>query len=296
MAFNFVQLETQLTVVHEEIDGSPVIVDTENAGFSATRTLQCKWEERLLLVDQLRGAILRGPSLTTRIVPHRFPEFSDALCQEARAVRWGGMTSDVGVIPVTYEAARVIVIYKVPDGINIPSPDARPEDVLVTESIEPSAEFITVPNEGLFWPSSPTEIQEKLPDDITVTKLLSKLDWVYTIHQEQDLPKQLLKLIGRVNEFEVSRQQINQTFPAESLLFASLHAERQVTTEGTQAWRLTFRFTFNPFETDSGIAAPKTGWNLFLRSGNKVPRPLIDKDGKQVKPYERADFKELISF
>lgn len=302
MAFTFVTREAVVSVAHQEKQGSPVIRNDENGGFSATRTLLVDWNDRLEFIRQLRGSTTRNPDVTIRRLPQRFPEDNLAFCLSASAKPFGGMTSAAGVIPVTYEQAEVTALYRIPDGINFPNPGDDPALVLITESLEPSAQFITIPNDGLFWSigaDHPFD-SEKVPEEITIGKLHSQLDWVYTIHQQLEVPDNILALIGRVNNADVEAKRLKESpprisFPRETLLLASLHAERQITTDGPQAWRLTFRFSFNPLETTADKADPKTGWNLFFKRGDLEPQPLLDSGNNQVKPYDQADFTAIVS-
>ena len=74
-----------------------------------------------------------------------------------------------------------------------------------------------------------------------------------------------------------------RTFPAETLLYNPPRLERDITTEGARAWRVTYRFTYRP-----------EGWNKFPRRGYDTMETVYKAGGAALEVYDTGDFTELI--
>ena len=311
MSLSYITKETVLTIDHEEVDNSPIISDVENRGFQATRILLVDWDDRIALMDELRGRVVQGPILVERTVPHRFPERPSAICFEVSIEPFGGVRADSTKQNRKYEAAKIKAVYFVPDSVNFPSPDEEPQNVLISESLEPSVEFLTIPKTDMFWDDTPktagvTPIE--VADVEQPGKQNIQVNWVYTIHQVENFPLDSFDNLGKVNQKDVTSVRLNKTFKKEELLFSGLTTRREITQDGAQAWSVTYTFSWRNLPDSKHVNAdPKTGWNLFLRRGDDPPEPLFKKklkdDGTpedpvvflRIKPYGRANFQTLIA-
>ena len=272
------ELQGQITVAYEEVSGSPVETFTDR-GFEAARILECAFADRMTLAGQLRGGnrLMGGVSVYTR--PQRYPHYQAAVVDEVRVEPFGATVAGDSALATAYELARLSVTYRVPEygwaGLA--------EQTLVSESLEPVVEFLTLPHEQFYWDE---QASEPLSESEAPGKLVRMLDWVYTCHQALAVPAATLSLVGKVNDVEITSVTLGVSFPAQTLLYNPPHLEREITTEGAKAWRLTYRFTYRP-ET----------WNKFPRRGRGSMQTIYVKDGggsAAFLPYEPADFSAIM--
>ncbi len=299
----YIVLETTLTVAHEEQDPGRT-EDRTTSSFSATRVLKCAWDDRRTLELELLGNVAADTDTIIFTRGHRFPDFTKALVVSVNTKGFGGSrktaTADADVIE--YEFAELTVRYEVPDGENTPSQDDQSDDeaVLITESLEPSAEFLTLPGRELFFCETPDAdgkcvagTKLPVPEGLGISKIKMFVDWVYTIHRNTFIPPEFFDpaspIIGKVNDICLRSKRLSFgdkfiEFGPETLLMQAPSLDREITTEGTQAWRITVRMTWNP-----------EGWNKFQRVANVAPSKLVDSGGLPQDIYELTDFRNVIS-
>ena len=269
-------VEANLTVRHEELVPSPDESYDEQS-FSATRILKCPWDQRHDFARQLRGWIDGDwPNFIVHL-PHRYPDVPGAF---VRSITMKGIgkssahSGDTERISYTSGYAEVTAQYSTQGqgqgGLGDDSPIT-----LVTESLEPTAEFVTLSGNGLEWADTPGQPIESGDEPTILNRIV---DWVYTIHQITTLPRAFINLIGSVNNEEVISHSLNFTFDPEVLLYQGASPRRIITTEGTEAWEVTLRFTARRF-----------GWNKWWRSGYTEPQRLWN-GAIEYKPFPPVNF------
>ena len=288
--------EANITVPFEEIWPSP----QENyspAGFSSTRELKCVYSARHTLARQLLGLNSKTIGLVSVRLPHRHPSFLKAFAQSvdiksfAKEAGSPGAPSTSAV--ATYDHAILCVRYAIPDGITFPNPDEDIKDITRTERLETSAQFITIPDEQLFFDND-----QKIPaEGVNPGLLMVTQDWTVTLFNEPEVPQGLFDLINGVNDRPIKSRKLDKTFETETLLYNTPSYDRAIASDGSSNLTITFRLTYNPF-----------GWNKFVRPGvfdqvvvdgviKKLPKfvTLFDDAGNDFVLYAPKDFSKIIA-
>ena len=279
------ELEGIITVDHEELDGSPT-ESYDDQGFKAVRVLQCAWADRLTLAEELRGGNRYVGDQYVYTRPQRYPHYEQATVADVSIAPFGATQAGADTTQASYPYARLTVTYRVPDYGSNPAEEI--EETLVTESLEPAAEFLTLPHEGYFWKDGADWVP--LTETEAPQKLLRMLEWVYTRHQQTHLPSAVLDLVGKVNDSTVTSTTLGLSFPAGTLLYNPPQLEREITTTGAKAWRVTYRFTYRP-----------SGWNKFPRrkkDGKDTSFETIYKSqdaGDPLVVYESGSFSQVMA-
>jgi len=214
------------------------------------------------------------PSVSHTVIPGRSSALARSLeIQKFHRYITNGGRIDKADTANAYEHAILTVQYA-----EAQAGSPEDSDVLVDEDLQPSAEFITLPAEGLRWGSSDgTEAKDvEAPGKINVM-----MDWVYTISRTAYISDASYKLLGNVNRAVVTSNSLGWTFAPETLLYSSINLSRQIFAEGPAAWKVTYRFTIKP-----------SGWNLFWRGEENGYQGLYTAD-QQVKPYPDGNFLAL---
>jgi len=261
-------------VSYKELEGSGKVSYRAEGGVVAERIFEVDWADRLTFADELRGTV--GPVIRTR--PATFPGMDWMFCVDV-AVEGSGRvlgTSDV----IAYDKAKVTARYEPGEF------DEGDDRLLVTESLEPSVEFLTMPSEGLFWDNAQ---EEPIAPEEAPGKLHIELAWIYTKHEVLELPAATLTLLGHVNQVAMRSPTLGLTFAAETLLYHIRPLVREITTEGVQAWTVTYVFNYNP-----------PGWNKYYRpseedgDGTPVWQSMYDDTGDVWKQYPTGDFNLIV--
>lgn len=277
MAFSVQVLDNEISVSYTEIGDEKSPTEGANKeGPRATRLLECTWANRWTLLKELLGWWEYNSNTDTVVIhrPHDYPHNQWAKCLDVNILPFG---KDVpsGVDGVSaYGKARLTVVYGVPE-----------EDDYASESLEPSAEFLTFPNEKLFWDAAKTE---PLNEDEAPGVLLNTLNWIYNRHKMPYIPVEILNLIGYVNAAAITSPTLGMTFPIETLLYQPPTLAREISVVGGDyarltGWRIEFRFTYRP-----------TGWNKFPKRGEAFTfKDIYDDSGTLKKVYPLGDFTPL---
>lgn len=275
-------VEANLTVAHEELVPSPD-ERYDDESFSATRNLKCAWDKRHELARQLRGWIEGEWPNFVRHLPHRYADVPAAFVRsiglEGHA-KSSAEGSDTQRISYADGYAELSVGYNTKGQGEGGAAGDNPI-VLVTEALEPAAEFVAVSGTALGFVAPPGEPDSEPAEDMDVTILARAIEWVYTIHQLTTLPTSFLSLTGFVNNSQVVSHSLNFTFDPEVLLYKGASPRRIITTEGKEAWEVTLRFVARRF-----------GWNRYWKPGSgkdDEPQPVYTANG-QYKPYPSANF------
>lgn len=257
-----------MTITYNELEGSGKLTYRSEGGVVGERVFEVDWSDRLTFADELRGTV--GQVIKTR--PATFPGLSWLYCVDVAVEGAGRVLGDSSVI--AYDKAKVTARYEPGEF------DENDDRLLVTESLEPSVEFLTMPSEGLFWDNAQ---EEPIAPEEAPGKLRRELDWVYTKHEVLSLPASTLSLLGYVNAASIKSPTLGLTFAAETLLYHIKPLIREITTEGVQAWTVTYVFSYNG-----------AGWNKYVRAGSATPQTMYDGAGNEFKQYPTGDFRQIV--
>lgn len=156
-----------------------------------------------------------------------------------------------------------------------------PEEVTIfSESIEPTAEFLTLPTDGFYWDNTQTVA---LKEGESPGRLQIALDYCVTFYKLPVIPAAALTLIGKVNNASVSSPSLGLTFAAETLLFNPPRINRNVTINGDNSYTMQCRYSYRP-----------TGWNQFWRAKTQAWASIYDDAGTQYKNFQTASFAGMV--
>ena len=277
MAIDVINLNAVLTVSYEELSHPQASPREQITGgsFEAVRHLQCDWSDRLTLARDLLGYTEQSEETVINHRPHAYPHDASLVADAASIAPAGAAAPADGVM--AWAKARLQVTYRAPA---FGSADDPPETALVSESIEPAAEFLTLSGKDIYWDASQTDA---LGEDYDLPKLVRMAEWVYTRHRMPYVPSGTWGLIGKVNASAVTSSRLGATFAAETLLYQPPQLRRVTTTGGTEGWEITYRFTYRP-----------DGWNKFHKPGSQTPAAIYDASGSVFKPYPTASFAGIV--
>ena len=255
-----------MTIAWDEMDGSPD-EGADRDGFTATRKIMCAYADRHLLSAEL---------LT---MPGQLYPYKSCL---ARATKVGivgmGQFQWTGTAP-TYEKAVLTVQYSTPKWGHPEQRGGSGSDY-ISESLEPTAEFMTTDWHGLTWGSGgPALVAEEAPG-----RLIRGLDYVYKRHHVMVVPSAALTLVGLVNLAAQGTATLGLTFAAQTLLFQPPLIDRVVDTLGVSKLTLTYRFTFR--------SSGGHGWNWYWHKDTQTYKQMY-KGTTPYLQYETGDFSAL---
>lgn len=281
-----------LSIPHEEIDGYPKEIFSRTS-LDIVRLLQCPWEDRLSLAQDLVGQMVASGNNFEWIMPARYSYFvspgqTSVPCLVTRVEINGFGKSDKGAgdtptsPQISYSHARLHVTYT-----SVPEADI---DILVEETMDPTAEFLTLPSRKAYWDNAQ---EEPLSKGEAPGLLLKSFEWTYKINQCPLVPAAAFDLVGKVNSDAIWSRKFNHTFPAETLLYTPPELTEFHDFSGQALWEIVYKFNYKPL-----------GWNLFYRGGasgpdgetyNDVfyPQVIYDNSGKVIKGYDAAPFADL---
>lgn len=263
-----------MPIAFEELDGSPIESVSDN-GVEVLRKFKCAWGDRLTLARELIGSVTsdgEGGYITT--APATYGPLSAATVDRVTIEPFGSVQAMPGdAQQSSYAHAVLTVRYG-----NTRFRYVGDAGTLASEELEPVAEFVTLPSQQLKWGASGPPLR---PDEAP-GRLLRGLDWVYTRHRVPELNAAIFDLVGKVNEATVTSNTLGFTFAAETLLYNPPTLRRTITSNGADAWQVTYRFTYRP-----------TGWNRFWRPDTDTYVQLYNNAGA-INVYEPGDFLQLM--
>jgi hypothetical protein len=228
--------------------------------------MKCPWDER---ADHL-AALLDPPGA---VYPFN-NQWGDAYCLRARAKGRGRM-GFVDDAP-TYEFAEIEAEYETPNpnslfgGFGVE---------LVSESLEPSVESVTLPHEWFRWSSA---MGDELEPDEAPGRLEIGFDWLYR-RFVQEIPTAVVTLVGRVNDKVLQSASLGISFAEETLLYRPPTIERAQLPLGIVGFFVGYRFSFRA-----------NGWNKFWRAETAQHERLYVRDGGQYNNFPLAALEVLL--
>src|SRR5208282_3420208 len=207
---------------------------------TATRTMLCAWEDRITIINQIRGgaAVIGGYYYYTlsQVYPDAPSLPFDSIHVEGIAGDGGLSVGPNGM--VAYKYARIQVVYKTLDYI---------EGVTTgTLSLDYATQFVNLPQSASTY---------QFPDG---TKLAAQdtppirrgiVSMVQTRKNLASLPSSLVQTVcGCVNSVAFLGGAPG------TVLFDGAHADRRLTMTGDENWDMTYKFLYDPI-----------GWNYLLQ-------------------------------
>ena len=146
------------TVGYEELEGSRQCGSTTRpAGmFTGTMAFKVAWADRHTFRQQVLGGMSNAGESQIYRLPLLYPEIDFAAAHEAfiaPLTTSNGTTTAGNLRILDYEFAKITVNFASRASLVAQN---NPQIVTVTESLEPSVEFITLPNKKLYWQTGKT--------------------------------------------------------------------------------------------------------------------------------------------
>lgn len=237
--------------------------DDERGIMKASVQLRCAYSDRHLLVADICGNRRAWPkgsagpaplAATASIVPVQSP---DPL----------GAESDGTIV---YAEALVTINYT-----------TEIKDV-VSESLEPTAEFLTLDARGFRWGSgSGTQVKDEEAPGV----LVRGLNFVRSELDKTTLDADLLSLVGYVNDSPVTGTILSLTFASETLLYAPPSITYKKDSAGGTKFDVTKKFTWS-----------QHGWNYYYRAAvGSYQRIYPQGSGTPHYSYPLGDLSPLLS-
>ncbi len=249
---------------------SPVVTCAEELGSykeGASRTgspeasvdLRCLWGVRhALMTDLLANA---------RVWPHG--SYTRPPVAFSCAIKPFNTTTSSTGQSINYDDAIISVVY------NHQSKD------LVSESLEPTADFITLDHRFFRWNAANGS---PLKQNESPGKLRRGLNLARTLYNvPQPLTGQLLTAVGGVNQAQYVSTLLGLTFPIGTLLFTPPNLQITVDTQGTDGYTVAMKFMYRP-----------EGWNKYWRAESQSYQEIFIVGGSAYKSYPLVDMSDLI--
>lgn len=237
--------------------------DDDRGVMSASVTLMCAWANRHLLVADVCGSRRPWPGGAAAIVP---------VAQTASIKPHPSQgTVASGSQQINYDQALVTINYstKLAD--------------LISESIEPTSEFITLDHRLFRWGSgNGTPLREEEAPGLLVRGMnlvRNEMDV-----DEGDIIADLFDLVGSVNIAPYVSSLLNRTFAEGTLLYAPPTINRKVDSLNTAKYDVTKKFTIK-----------SNDWNAYFRPlTGTYDNIYLAGEGSPFNSYPPADLSSLL--
>lgn len=229
-------------------------------GMSPSVTLRCAWADRHALAADLLGNKRPYPQAPGANPPQANRVAIMPAPQQYAAVGQG----------IIYQEALVTVSY------------SHEIKDLISESIEPTAEFITQDYRKYRWTD---ENGDPLLEAEAPGKLVRGLTLCRTMYEVPALPATLLTECGKVNGSPYTSSLLGLTFATETLLFTPPFTRRTITTAGSDGFTVDLKFMYKP-ET----------WNKFWRSKTQQYEEIFDIEKSPPAPHKNNPVGNFAAF
>jgi hypothetical protein len=155
--------------------------------------------------------------------------------------------------------------------VDFESAEATEDEVVYSESIEPTAEFLTLPHDGLFWDAGATE-PIKVAEAPGV--LLPGFDYKLTYYNLASIPSAFITLIGKCNDPAVSTSMFG-SLAAETLLYNPPTMSRSLSFGGDNRWTLSTRLTYRYGGWNKHWRVETGAWSYQYRESGAAHKPII---------------------
>lgn len=257
-----------------EMHGSPNEAMTRFGVFTATRRLRCDWSTRLADMQTL----VTWPG---HVYPHRAGVFA----LSASALPAPGEQKGSGV-EASYDEAILTVNYSSPaPGEPRQSSDGGgATEIIFSETIEPTTEFLTLDSEGFTWLDN-----TPLGDKIRLGRLECGFSYVFTRHNwdaSADDFVYALSLVGLTNEVSVDARTLGLIFSPETLLVLDPSFSQSWDEQGNAKMSVTFRLAYKG--KSSPADGSKGGWNQYWRADTGDYDQVKKPDGTVHENYPQS--------
>lgn len=231
-------------------------------GWTCSVTLRCRYEYRYALAgDLLYNRRLWPYSIT--------PKGPRAKTIAIRVVNPNG-NSPISQT-MLYEDALLDINYDTTTGDGTD---------LVSESIEPRAEFVTLDHRNFRWESGDGE---PLTEQQAPGKIVRQLHLVRTYYQLPRIPAVVLSGVGNVHFAPYNSKLLGISFPAETLMLGQPDIKRTIRTDGTDGYTLTLKWSYQP-----------SGWNKFPQADGTYAEIYEAGADEPFKPYTPENLTEIL--
>lgn len=155
---------------------------------------------------------------------------------------------------LVYEDALIKLKYgTVPGGASATKTDpVSGEEVIVTESLEPTIEYLKLDPKGFRWTSADGR---PLKENEAPSREMRGMNLVRAVQNMETLDTSILTLAGKTNTDAYASTLLGITFPAETLLWVPPSLRRTVKADGTDTMSVVLK-----------LAYKEKGWNKFWRA------------------------------
>lgn len=285
---------TPPTIPFEELS-SPQGSPTESGdleSFKATRVLRCAWSDRLTLFDQLLTAYKVTSGLRTFVVGDKYPHRDRVYVRRISSITGVGpiATDSTGVKRWEYADLRVEYESRSFDpsgggGISDSSDSPAEAFQVAEETIQPSAEFLTLPTGAIYLDASQNDL---VAESNAPGVLIAMFDYTYSytenLGNNGTLSSDLIDKLFTCNSATISSTTLGLTFAAETLLFLGASVQLQTLSNGDRIADVSLPFRFR-----------RTGWNRFFVKDSATPVVVYDSSGSVIEPYEPVNFASMFA-
>jgi len=231
--------------------------DVSNRG--ANVTLRCNWSDRHDVAAEMLGLQVPFPHGNGASAP---------VCQSIGITPAGNEGEVVGQ-SITYKHALLNVTY----GYNVVD--------LVSESLEPTAEFLTQDYRGFRWggPFGDVLQEGEAPGKLVRGLVLNRT--IYNV--APPLPTSLLTLPGYCNSAPYFSSLLGLAFDSETLLFGTPTMDRTIRTDGSDGFTLNLAFTHKA-----------TGWNRYWRAKTQSYQRIYTAGGSEYYNHPPGNFSAFL--
>jgi hypothetical protein len=231
---------------------------------TAIRTMLCAWEDRITIIDQIRGG---GTQVGSVYVYTPSAVYPDAPFLAFDSIHVEGLPGEDGLTVgpngmVGYKYARVRITYK--------SLDYFDGMTTGTTSLDFATQVVSLPRSAAtyqFPDGTPLSPQDSPPIRVGIVSI------VQTRKNLAELPTSLVQsLAGNVNSVTFLGADPG------TVLFDGAHADRRLTMLGAENWDMTYKFLYFP-----------TGWNNLLQPSSIVSGSTAVGTFQQVTRISNGD-------
>lgn len=260
--------ELEITIAHQEREGSPQEASNFTDGFAATRLLECDWEDRLDLKDQLMGKTTNVEGVTSWFLPHLYP-YGNEIARVTNVQiepfgETGGNANDL-TPQISYLKALLTVNY----AVSTMSYTEPTQEHNIVDSLSGSVKVLATPGQGvLFWGDDSTVNVENSPS----TQLIMQ-EWTRNISRVKSIPQSVFDGVGKVNNAAVSYRGfgVTLTFEKETLLMLPIVSRDEFAPDGERFLNVTAKFVWIGDLTATAVEGgdiTHAGWNHSFKPGN----------------------------
>ena len=251
-----------MTIVYSAIDCDEVYGTRREAGsieggIQASVTLRVSAANKDLLVEDLLFYQREYPNIGATYPPRAYQAAITPVYAESPVTGQG----------YVYDAFDVAVNYT-----------TDPNRTLVSESIEPTADFTRLDHRFFRWASNTPLTEGESPG-----LLRRELKLVRKLFQRPYVPTAVISKPGAVHAYPYTSPLLGVTFPTESMLFAPEPVTRTITTAGSAGFDYTLSFLVKP-----------NGWNKYWRPSTQSWEAIYLPDGTEYKSYPPEDLSALL--